>query len=316
MGTWGTGLYASDHAADLKATVEQHLRLPLEPEAILAMLAAAQGLALGDEPAEADDAAFWLVLADQFHRHGIDHPALMVRAGGIIESGADLRLNEAHGMSPADLRRRAAALEKLRAKWAVPARRPVRRKLLTPEPLLMRAGEVWSYLTVEHNRPRAVLETPATSRAEAAPDGRRAFAVLAAGHAFHGMFARYLLAPLEIYRPHGEPPPDLDASLAAPFLCQAHLLQRWFRPLAGWAARDAEAQALLGAERLGRVPLDTARLAALFPQIGEAPPEAPQFQLDPLDCNPGIGSATARGYVWADVEARHIPSLGEFALGA
>jgi hypothetical protein len=67
MGAWGIGLYASDFALDLRATVGAVVRLPLDEEKLVAAICAAEETT-AENPADEDHTVFWLVLADQFEK--------------------------------------------------------------------------------------------------------------------------------------------------------------------------------------------------------------------------------------------------------
>ena len=75
MGAWGTGLYSSDMAADMRATVKSVLRLPLDEDRIVDILRDSETQAANDVDNE-DHTTFWLVLADQFEKRGIAHAAI------------------------------------------------------------------------------------------------------------------------------------------------------------------------------------------------------------------------------------------------
>ena len=87
MGAWGHKLYDSDVARDVRDAFEDLARLPLDPAALVARALASHPGA--DDPDDEDHTAFWLALADQFHRYGIAHAPLFERANAIVDSGHD-----------------------------------------------------------------------------------------------------------------------------------------------------------------------------------------------------------------------------------
>ncbi len=91
MGAWGIGLYSSDFAQDLGGAVKAVARLPFPPEALLRYLATTEP-GSADNPKDEDHTVFWLTVADQFARRGIDCPAAQERAMAIIADGADLAM--------------------------------------------------------------------------------------------------------------------------------------------------------------------------------------------------------------------------------
>lgn len=95
VGTWGPGLYSDDIAADLKATLASLLRLPLEPDEILAILRKQEPSL--DNPDDESHCDCWFVVADRFHRYGITHSATVDRVTGLIDRGVDLRVKGRSG---------------------------------------------------------------------------------------------------------------------------------------------------------------------------------------------------------------------------
>jgi hypothetical protein len=71
MGAWGVGLYSTDMAADMRAVVKAVLRLPYEENRIVQILSDCERRA-ATEPADESHTTFWLVLADQFEKRGVD----------------------------------------------------------------------------------------------------------------------------------------------------------------------------------------------------------------------------------------------------
>src|SRR5947209_15227612 len=121
MGAWGTGLYSSDMAADMRSTIKSVLRLPLDEDRIVEIVRDCEGRAAND-PNDEDHTTFWLVLADQFEKRGVAHAPTRERAIAIIDRGDDLALVEKLGMKQADLRKRGAKLAELRARLAAAPR--------------------------------------------------------------------------------------------------------------------------------------------------------------------------------------------------
>ena len=115
MGAWGAGLYSSDMAADLRAIIKSALRLPVDENCIVEILSNCECRAAADSSNE-DHTIFWLVLADQFEKRGVAHPATREKAIAIIDGGDDLTMMEKLGMKQADLRKRGAKLAELRGR--------------------------------------------------------------------------------------------------------------------------------------------------------------------------------------------------------
>src|SRR5438477_11199261 len=72
MGAWGAGLYSSDMAADMRATIKSVLRLPFDEDRIVDILRDCERHA-ADDPDNEDHTTFWLVLANQFEKRGVAH---------------------------------------------------------------------------------------------------------------------------------------------------------------------------------------------------------------------------------------------------
>ncbi|MGB6175002.1 MAG: hypothetical protein WBF43_01390 [Methylocella sp.] len=149
MGAWGIGLYSCDFALDLRGSVKAVARLPFEPDRLLDYLCAAQPLAANNSN-DSDHTIFWLTVADQFAKRGIDCPRARDRALAIIEEGADLAAMAALGMEEKSLVKRRAMLEDLRARIDRPVETAKPRAVLkTPQKLLLEVGDVLTYPTCE-----------------------------------------------------------------------------------------------------------------------------------------------------------------------
>jgi hypothetical protein len=148
MGTWGPGLYSSDIAKDLKSTISAVLALPFDEARIVAILKEAFPEA-SQQPDDEDHTTFWLVLADQFHKKGIDSPEVYQRANEIIETGQDAQLPQHLEMSEANQKQRAKSLHSLRKKITAPIQIKARKTLAKPQPLVMHAGDVVVFPIVE-----------------------------------------------------------------------------------------------------------------------------------------------------------------------
>lgn len=192
MGVWAAGLYSSDEALDLKASVRAMSRLPLNGPQLLAMLRAESPQA--DDRRDEQHTTFWLVTADQFARCGIVCPEARDRALEIIQNNADLDMMRSLEMSRADLRKRETQLRKL----AVTLQEPVtakRRTLTEPEPLLLPAGSIWRYPTMNRKSRNPYFASAAQERFVA--NGWGALVTLAVGRAFDWL-AWYAVAPIAL----------------------------------------------------------------------------------------------------------------------
>ncbi len=147
MGVWGTGLYSGDFAMDLRGTISAVARLPFDGEKLVDILCETEPAA-ANNPNDEDHSIFWLIVADQFAKRAIVCDRARDKALAIIESGADIALQEKLGMDPPGLRKRRKMLEEVRARIAAPplSGRP-RAVLKKPQALLMDVGDVLVYPT-------------------------------------------------------------------------------------------------------------------------------------------------------------------------
>jgi hypothetical protein len=207
MGTWGTGLYSSDMAADMRATIKSVLRLPLDEDRIVAILRDCEGRT-ADNPNDEDYTTFWLVLADQFEKRGVAHPATREKAIAIIDRGEDLDMMEKRGMKPADLRKRGTKLAELRARLAAaPSRSKPRATIKAPEPYVLEIGVLYA-CPVRDGHINPIGGKKNFDGSPWIPDGWRQFVILNRGRAFDYL-AWY--QPLVCKRPVSKKPRLADA---------------------------------------------------------------------------------------------------------
>jgi hypothetical protein len=128
MGAWGTGLYSGDFAMDLRGTIGAVARLPFSADRVVDVLCDVEpGAARSSD--DSDHTVFWLVVADQFAKRGIDSPRARETALSIIDEGRDRAAMAALGMREPDLRRRDRML-----------RNPIFSKSATATPIRPRAA--------------------------------------------------------------------------------------------------------------------------------------------------------------------------------
>jgi hypothetical protein len=144
MGAWGVGLYSSDFVLDLRRSVKAVARLPFEPDRLLEFLCAAEPAA-ANNPEDSDYTIFWLTVADQFAKRGIDCARARECALAIIADGADLAAMAALGMDEKSLVKRRAMLEQLRERITTSVEAKARAVLKAPQKLLFAIGEVLTY---------------------------------------------------------------------------------------------------------------------------------------------------------------------------
>ncbi|HLY58807.1 MAG TPA: hypothetical protein VKS60_24810 [Stellaceae bacterium] len=251
MGAWGIGLYSSDFAMDLRSTVGAVARLPFEPGRLLELLRASEPTA-ADDPADEDHCVFWLTVADQFARRGIDCPEARDRALAVIDDGSDLAMMSRLGMAEKDLAKRRKMLEELRPKIAAPPApgrpRPV---LKAPQPLLMHSGDTLAFPVSDGHCINPYFPSKEAMRPAWRQDGWGVFLVVECGHVFEYLaWYRPLVAAIAFAdRP-------VLSNLAGPRL--------WYLQRAGTCSQSHFRKMELAP--LGRLPLDPGRLAGLFPE--------------------------------------------------
>jgi hypothetical protein len=147
MGSWGSGLYASDMACDLRAMIGAVARLPFDDERLVDILCERERIA--NDPADEDHTIFWLVLADQFEKRGLASARVRERAIAIIDEGRDLAAHERRGLNGADLTKRTRMLGELRTRLvAAPRPQRPRTTLKAPQPYTLEVGTLYACPTL------------------------------------------------------------------------------------------------------------------------------------------------------------------------
>jgi hypothetical protein len=204
MGAWGGGLYDSDFALDLKATIKGVLRAPIDEDGLLAEIEAYAGKSI--EGADAID--YWLVLADQFERQGLPRQDIFERAIAIVEAGEDVALLEELGADPRTIAERRKATAKLVDRLRTPRPAKPRKPLKKPQPLLLEPGEALAWPTDQGNSINPyVAEDMLRKLGGFTQDGWGFGIVTDAGHQFH-VLAFYAVQVLKWRRPE-RPSPEL-----------------------------------------------------------------------------------------------------------
>ena len=208
MGAWGIGLYSSDMAADMRATIKSVLRLPFDEDRIVDILCEREPNAANDSNNE-DHTTFWLVLADQFEKRGVAHAPTREKAIAIIDRGDDLTMMEKLGMKPADLRKRGVKLAELRARLAAaPRGSKSRATIKAPEPYVLETGVLYACPVRGSSCLNPYLSRKRFDASPWIPDGWRQFVILDRGRAFDHL-AWY--QPLVCKKPMREKPRLADA---------------------------------------------------------------------------------------------------------
>ena len=257
MGVWATGLYAGDFALDLRSTIGAVAKLPFDSEQLLDILRESERSA-ADQADDPDHTTFWLVVADQFARRGIESRRAREMALEIIDSNKDLTNMEKLGMRASDLRKRKKVLEEVRQRIIAPAARSKPREVMRePQPLLMQSGDVLVYPTFggRCRNPYFVDQDKDRMGTASLPwqiDSWSAMVIIDCGRAFD-FLAWY--RPLTLGRAIAEKP-----SLAA---LQGDLIWRLARPGTCTAPHFKR----MGIEKIGAIALDRDKLATNFGEL-------------------------------------------------
>jgi hypothetical protein len=248
MGSWGTGLYSSDFALDLRQLIGAVARLPFEPDRLLEILCETEPAAAG-QAEDPDHSVFWLTVADQFAKRGIDCRAARERALAMIDDGTDLALMARLGMAEKDLAKRRRMLAELRSRLAAPVAGKPRAVLKAPQPLLMQPGEALAYPMSNGHCINPYFPSKERMQPAWRQDSWGACVVIECGRAFDYL-AWY--RPIVVELAFREKPALGD--LRGPRL--------WYRERAGTCSRSHYRRMALCP--IGSVPLDPDRLAQAF----------------------------------------------------
>ncbi|MCA9252234.1 MAG: hypothetical protein KDA54_13980 [Phycisphaerales bacterium] len=191
MGTWGIGLYSDDYALDIRTMVSAVLRLPMNGDELLDLLRKEELCA--DNPDDSDHFIFWLVVADQFARRGVECEEAKRRALEIIDKGLGLQDLEERGMSPGDLKARQKKLAELAEKIRNPPPAKPRKTIKSKQPFLAEKGSVWCYPTMEGETINPYFKS--VEEEGFVQDGWGAMLVVDRGHAFE-FLAWYAVVPV------------------------------------------------------------------------------------------------------------------------
>ncbi len=151
MGTWGSGLYSNDMAADLRPLVNTALKLPLTIDEIVDLIVN-QERQVALDPNDEDYTTFWLVLADLIWKSGDRSTRVFGQAIAIIDDGRDLRMCEILGMGDSDLKKRAKALHRLKIRLAKVNEGNKRKALSKPIVQLFSVGDLLRFPVDERDQ--------------------------------------------------------------------------------------------------------------------------------------------------------------------
>lgn len=210
MGAWAAGLYQDDFASDLKSTISQVSKVPVDGDRLLDILCAMQSDAGIDED---DECTFWLVVADQFERRGIACLKAFEAALSIIDSGRDMRRFGELGLGQREVIKRNDVLQELANRLRSPRpTRPRRAAGKKPPEFVVEVGEIYVFRTMSGAAANAWFAT--WEQAGFQPDGWGALVVLQKGRVYDWL-PWVSVASLTV--PH-ESCPSLDDALGSRLL--------------------------------------------------------------------------------------------------
>jgi hypothetical protein len=200
VGTWNTGLYGNDTAADLRDDFETVARAPWDGERLLAWIL--ERYPAAGDPSDPEYTDVRLAAADLFWRYGIDHAPTVETARAIVADGLDLAAKRTLGMTERIIARRVAVLRDLADRLQRPNASPKPRRMFDgPEAFVMDAGDVLVYPTSKGD-PRNPYVGPRKEERFYAmhpweQDGWAMAIVLLRYHRYD-VFARYVVALLRV----------------------------------------------------------------------------------------------------------------------
>lgn len=118
MGTWGTGLYSSDEAQDIKDLCQEIYSYYPEDRCWEIICGEFKDY-IESKEYDNDTASFWYALADWHWKHGILKDEIKEKVTGMLESRAGIEEWEEEG-NKSDIRKRIAVMDKLLAKLRTP----------------------------------------------------------------------------------------------------------------------------------------------------------------------------------------------------
>ena len=248
MGSWGTGLYSSDFALDLRPLIKAVARLPFASDRLVEILCETEPAA-AERAEDPDHSNFWLTVADQFTKRGIDCRTARERAIAIIDEGTDLAILARLGMREKDLAKRRKMLAALRDRLAAPVSDKPRAVLKEPQPLLMQPGDALAYPLSNGHCINPYFPSKERMRPVWRQDSWGACVIVECGRAFD-FLAWY--RPIVLERAFAEKPALIE--LRGPRI--------WHRERAGTCSKSHYRRIELSP--IGSVPLDPDRLGQAF----------------------------------------------------
>jgi hypothetical protein len=254
MGVWGTGLYSGDFAMDLRGTISAVMRLPFPDDELLTLIRSNER-DVADNPDDSDHTNFWLIVADQFAKRGVDCPEARDKAIAIIDSGADIRTKRTLGLDERSVAARLKILTALKQRLIeAPCRAKPRKTLKKPQPLLYGIGDVFIYPTCKGTARNPYNVNPEWGWVKAwKQDGWGAMVIVERGQYLNYLAWYRILVP----RVGWDDEPTLDQILAR---------RIWLNKGAGTLIPTHEKQLKL--KKLGTLSIDHARFERAFPARG------------------------------------------------
>ncbi len=272
MGSQGAKLYQDDEAADLKSTIALVCKAPWHGDRLLDILVDMFGNA---DPRDEDAIVFWLVVADQFERRGIECSRARSTALSLIERGADTDRLASLGASDQFLSSRRRDLDELAQRLRSPRAVRVRKTPATPPEFWLDVGEIHVFRTsggFACSPYRLQYQGPFEA------DGWGAMIVLDRGRAFDWV-PWCALASLTVDPTRR---PTLEDA------CQAQLITHMQTNGAARCVPKRAHLATMGAELIGRVALDAKRVAPVLSTLSISSAIAFDWSVDKAAYSRGV----------------------------
>jgi hypothetical protein len=202
---------------------------------------------------------FWMAVADQFARHGIESERALAMARRAIDSGADIDDLQARGMAPAGLKARQKIHLKILQRLAEPKPASRRKVPKHPPAMTVDAGEVYAFPTMKGKGMNAWF--PDWEKAGFQPDGWGALIIVATGRVFD-WFPWAAYSPVNV-NPQAEP--VLEDVLRGKTL---------FKDGVSYCAPKASHARKMGMKLLGTLQLDEIAVNALCKLASAGPKSA------------------------------------------
>jgi hypothetical protein len=146
MGTWGEGIYDDDEACDVRDTISLLSQMPVTGERMLEILLTEYER--NEDLTQDGCPTFWITVADQFEKKGIECERVYNLAQKAIMSGADIDDLKNREMEVQGLRKRAQLTEKILPRFINPKLSERKRVAENRPKCCVNEGQIYTYPTM------------------------------------------------------------------------------------------------------------------------------------------------------------------------